>query len=286
MLPAFLTAALFASAELVVRSRVIDRDPVTLNLRSYLAGGSPNVVFGDSHAGNGANGLDDFMVFWQPGINIENLERWVTRYAAENEVERVVVQLAPHLFRADLPHETNYDAYLEGREPRFFALEERFRSSHHKYFLDALGLIDYDYQPFGIYQPNGTYPREGRWYDLSADVRSARMAVRIGQMSPVAKLIPGQTPALERMLEVLHREGSAVCVAVFPLALEYAEAMETNPAYVEALELFANLAAESGARYVDLSKAVTNPDHIFNQDHLNIEGGRAFGSVLEAACFG
>ncbi|MCI0803109.1 MAG: hypothetical protein J4N96_01545 [Chloroflexi bacterium] len=55
---------------MVVRSRVIDRDPVTLNLRSYLAGGSPNVVFGDSHAGNGANGLDDFMVFWQPGINI------------------------------------------------------------------------------------------------------------------------------------------------------------------------------------------------------------------------
>ena len=81
----------------------------------------------------------------------------------------------------------------------------------------------------------------------------------------------------------LRRSGYGVSV---PLALEYAGAVEKNPVYVEALGLFTDLSAEFGVRYVDLPKAVTNPDHIFNQDHLNIEGGRAFGPVLESACFG
>jgi hypothetical protein len=40
-----------------------------------------------------------------------------------------------------------------------------------------------------------------------------------------------------------------------------------------------------GARYTDLSRAVTVPEHMFNQGHLNLEGGEAFSPVLESACF-
>ena len=61
--------ALFASAEYILRTRIIDHDPTALNLRSYLEDGRENVVFGDSHAGNGTNGLPDYGVYWQPGIS-------------------------------------------------------------------------------------------------------------------------------------------------------------------------------------------------------------------------
>ena len=273
-------------AEFILRSRVIDHDPITLNLRSYLEGGQENIVFGDSHVGNGANGLKDYGVFWQPGISASDLERWVKRYVEHNEVERVIVQLAPHMFRANPFYESDYEGYLDGRMPLFYTLEDRFSSSLHNYFLDALSLTEYDLQPLGIYQPNGSYPRGGYWYDLSDEVRSDRMAVRVGDMNPDPELLADGIPNLDRALSALQASGAEVCIAVFPVAHEYADAMETYPVYVEALGIFESLAVKYGARYTDLSRAVTAPEHIFNQDHLNIEGGEAFGPVLESACFG
>ena len=278
--------ALFAAAEYILRSRVIDHDPTTLNLRSFLEDGRENVVFGDSHAGNGANGLPGYGVYWQPGIGAEDLERWVIRYLEHNEVNRVILQLAPHIFRAGPPHDPNYDGYLDGRMPLFYTLEERFSSSLHKYFLDALSLIEYDLQPLGIYQSNGSYPREGRWYELPDDVRADRMAVRVENMSPTLDFLLDGIPILDRTIAALQDSGAEICVAVFPLAHEYADAMETNSVYLDALGIFRSLAVKYDARYTNLSRAVTAPEHIYNQDHLNIDGGEAFGPVLESACFG
>ena len=277
--------ALFGAAEFILRTRVIDQDPITLNLRSYLEGGRENVVFGDSHVGNGANGLPGYGVFWQPGISASDLEQWVTRYLDHNEVERVIVQLAPHMFRPNPLYESDYDGYLDGRMPFVYSLEERFSSSLHKYFLDVFSVIDYDLQPLGIYQPNGSYPRAGYWYELSDEDRSDRMAVRVGDMSPTFELLSEGIPILDRTMAALKASGAEVCVAVFPLAHEYADAMETNAVYLDALGIFRSLAVKYDARYTDLSRSVTVPDHIFNQDHLNIEGGEAFGPVLESACF-
>jgi hypothetical protein len=280
------SGALFAAVEYILRTRVIDHDPVTLNLRSYLEGGRENVVFGDSHVGNGANGLPDYGVFWQPGISASDLEQWVARYLEHNEVERVIVQLAPHMFRPDPLYESDYDGYLDGRMPLIYVAEERFSSSLHKYFLDLASIIDYDLQPLGIYQPNGSYPRAGYWYELPDEVRSDRMAVRVDTMSPSIDLLTEGIPYLDRTMAALQASEAEVCVAIFPLAHEYADAMETSAVYMDALGIFRSLALKYGARYTDLSRVVTASDHIFNQDHLNIEGGEAFGPVLESACFG
>ena len=278
--------ALFAAAEYILRTRIIDQDPTTLNLRSYLEGGRENVMFGDSHVGNGANGLPGYGVFWQPGISASDLEQWVKRYLEHNEVERVVVQLAPHMFRSDPKYVSDYDGYLDGRMPLIYTFEERFSSSLHKFFLDAFSLIEYDAQPLGIYQPNGSYPRKGYWYELSDEVRSDRMAARVDEMRPTFELLTEGIPILDNAMAALQVSGAEVCVAIFPVAHEYADAMETNSAYLDALGIFRSLAVKYDARYTDLSRAVTVPEHLFNQDHLNIEGGEAFGPVLESACFG
>ena len=242
-------------------------------------------MFGDSHVANGANGLTEYGVFWQPGISASDLEQWVSRYLEHNEVERVIVQFAPHMFRPNPLYESDYDGYLDGRMPLIYALEDRFSSSLHKYFLDVFSIIEYDLQPLGIYQPNGSYPREGYWYELPGEVRSDRMAVRVGDMSPTFDLLTEGIPILDRTMFALQASRAEVCVVIFPLAHEYADAMETNAVYVDALGIFRSLALKYGARYTDLSRAVTVPEHMFNQGHLNLEGGEAFGPVLESACF-
>ena len=170
--------------------------------------------------------------------------------------------------------------------PLFYTLEERFSSSLHKYFLDAFSLIEYDLQPLGIYQPNGSYPREGYWYEQPDDVRADRMAVRVENMSPTLDALLAGIPILDRTMAALEASGAEVCVAIFPIAHEYVDAMETNAVYLDALGIFRSLAVKYDARYSDLSRAMTVPEHIFNQDHLNFEGGEAFGPVLESACFG
>jgi hypothetical protein len=277
-------AALFGASEYVLRSNVNYRDPLSQNLKLYLYNEKQNVVFGDSHAGNGSNGLDDYGVFWQPGMSVEDLEQWVTGYVERGTVERVILQLAPHMFRQDGLDDSDYDAYKNGREPFLYATQKRFQSSLHKYFLDALSLISYDYQPFGIYVENGSYPREGQWYELTDDMRASRMAVRVEQMSPDLELVPGRIETLSRVMSVLSDADADVCIAVYPLAPEYADAMEQNHAYGEVLDAFAGLAEWRGATFVDLT-GVAEPEHLFNQDHLNVEGGLAFAPILESACF-
>jgi hypothetical protein len=111
------------------------------------------------------------------------------------------------------------------------------------------------------------------------------MAVRVGDMSPTFDLLTEGIPILDRTMFALQASRAEVCVVIFPLAHEYADAMETNAVYVDALGIFRSLALKYGARYTDLSRAVTVPEHMFNQGHLNLEGGEAFSPVLESACF-
>ena len=277
-------AALFGVSEYVLRSNVIDRDPLSQNLKLYLSNEKENVIFGDSHAGNGSNGLGDYGVFWQPGMSVDDLEEWVVGYVERGTVERVILQLAPHIFRMNIHDYTDYDAYKNGREPVVYITQKRFSSSLHKYWLDALSLISHDYEPLGIYVENGSYPPEGQWYDVSEDLRARWIAVRVEQMSPDLELIPGRIETLRRVMSVLADAGADVCIAVYPLAPEYAYAMEQNHAYGEALDALAGLADWRGATFVDLTR-VAEPEHLFNQDHLNLEGGRAFAPILESACF-
>jgi hypothetical protein len=278
------SATLFGVSEYVLRSNVNYRDALTQNLRLYLSNEKQNVVFGDSHAGNGANGLDDYGVFWKPGMSAENLEQWVRGYVERGTVDRVILQLAPHMFRRGVLDDSDYDAYQNGREPFVYATQKRFSSSLHKYLLDALSISSHDYQEFGIYDENGSFPREGQWYDVPDDLRASRMAVRVELMRPDFELIPGRLASLERTMSILDESAADVCIVVFPIAPEYADAMEQIPAYVAAMDAFAVLADRHGATYVDLSRA-GEPEHLFNQDHLNLVGGLAFAPVLEAACY-
>ena len=276
--------ALFGVSEYVLRSNVNYRDPLSQNLKLYLSNEKQNVVFGDSHAGNGSNGLDDYGVFWQPGMSVEDLEQWVIGYIERGTVERVILQLAPHMFRPNGLDDSDYDAYENGHDPFLYVTQKRFGSSLHKYLLDALSLISHDYQPFGIYMENGSYPPEGQWYEVSEDMRASRMAFRVEQMSPDLELITGRIETLSRVMSVLSDADAEVCIAVYPLAPEYADAMEQNHAYGEALDALAGLAEWRGANFVDLTR-VAEPEHLFNQDLLNLEGGRAFAPILESACF-
>jgi hypothetical protein len=59
-----------------------------------------------------------------------------------------------------------------------------------------------------------------------------------------------------------------------------------TPVYSEALELFASLSLKYGARFADLSHAVTNLDYLYNQDHLNIKGSEVLTRILLPECFG
>ena len=98
-------------------------------------------------------------------------------------------------------------------------------TSLHRYFLDALWLIEHNYQPSG----SELVLRSEYLSEQSFEARAKQLKDRVDLMSPVSDQVVENAPKLERMMAALEQSEAQVCVVVYPVSPDYASAMELNP---------------------------------------------------------
>jgi hypothetical protein len=109
-------------------------------------------------------------------------------------------------------------------------------------------------------------------------------ALRAQLHTPVREIYTlQQALRYRKMVEELKSQNIEVCMVAYPLSSAYRRAAEGVPTFAETHNFYAAVAAETGARFVDATRAF--PDKLFGDpDHLSKQGAAELTDRLQREC--
>lgn len=291
---ALVLALIAAASEWLVRDQVLPQDDFRAHVRHVKASTAKDTAFGDSHVARGFAPPAPFANLAYPSEGVPHMAWKVRAYYKNRKPGRVILSADPHLFspyRLAVPlgdYPSGFDGGLQG--PAIF--NPYFRSQLFAYwtaFVESGGRLRSTIERTA----NGALLSPG---DLSrADPRrrlyETRFRVRVHRVVDGARL-EKSFDEYRRLVKWLTDAGARVCLALFPLSPDYRRAYATvaRPAWREArsrlIGRMKELAAATGARFVDHRAAVSAPRDFRDPDHLNGPAARLYGPRLVRDCFG
>jgi hypothetical protein len=275
------------ATEWLVRVKVVPNHSFYKHLALFQTDTRTDAAFGDSQVSNGFTGAPGFVNLGYPGDDFVNMDTKVRLYFAERRPGRVVIQAGLNHFSYQFVRRVGRDdalldavkalpwlamtapwhrieligywkTFLTGGD---FVSQRRFQE-------DGSQLVDYDY---------ADHPPLLRRQE-AARLASQWAPIRRFQDSSVAK-------GLDALLDFLQARGAKVCLVTMPLTPEVVESMRTYPAFEEARDFMADLAAKKGIAYLDL-RAQPYPDHFYaDRNHLNAAGASVLTATVTQLCF-
>jgi hypothetical protein len=287
-LAATLGVGLIASAALV-KYAVEPNDRVIQSLALVQSATASNAAFGDSHFAWGFVGSPEFPTFAAEGETIQDMELRVRYYFRDKPPGRVVLQGDPHSF-APYKLERATHAYLDHMGNSFW---QRFNDHHRQYlglYWERVMADGLD----GFRQRNelrwGWIVGQEDWSAVKPDARVGLASARFRHQTPATDFEQLQeTESYRRTLAFLKERGADICIVTSPVSFEYYTYASRNPGTVAAMDFFRQLAAQSGARYVNFFDLYARPEfagYFRDMDHLNHVGAPRFTKKALSACFG
>ena len=246
-----------------------------------LQGTAPWAAIGDSHAANGlvtTEWLDNL------GQASDNLESMLGKLA--------IRKVRPGLKGVIMPADAQLFAFYRltaDQGKRLSNLREEhlsplllLRSEHRQYLVSTVVAIASD--PAVLWRERGgnlqkvesPMPDTPKW-DKDA-------VLRVQLHTPVREMHTlQQALRYRKIVEEMKSLKIEVCMVAYPLSSAYRRAAEGVPTFAETHNFYAAVAAETGARFVDATRAF--PDKLFGDpDHLSRQGAAELTDRLQREC--
>lgn len=271
----------------LVRTRVEPRDNLTRNLVQLTTIRAPVVAAGDSRMAFDFVPGDHAANLSYVGENIEDMNRRLRMHLASGATPKVVLlQATPHLFSTYRLSAGLADYLAEG-DKTVLGVGERhlpYLFTYWKLYLSSRGFASGTIS----LRDKGGLTRTERFDALTPDARRVAAGARAAQQMPVEDI--RSTPAArlyETLVSFLIDRGIAVCMVNLPVSPEYLQAIDGNPRVQAARDFYRQVAAETGARYIDLERSLSSPDdlrYFTDADHLTPEGASVLTGRLIDSC--
>jgi hypothetical protein len=284
---------LAAATEWLVRTQVVPQDTFSKHLRLLQTTTQRDASFGDSHVARGFDASNGFVNLAYPSENIEYMYWKMRTFFDARPPGRVIVQADPHIFA---PYRVNapFRPYVDSKPfkaPVLYSATARHRPQLIAYwsaFLNGFGQLESKVQQ----TENGALLSKG---DLSAQPlrkrqAEARLRIQTHRHEQSQAVVIAQARYFE-MISFLAAKGAQICLVSFPVSPDYIAALadadqQTTPSgHANAIQFFEEMAAQTGARYIDARAQITNLALFRDVDHLNVEGAGIFSSSLIRQCF-
>lgn len=282
--------AMAGATEWLVRTRVAPVHPFYAYLALFRTTAADSAAFGDSYAAYGLSGLAGMVDLAEPGDGFYAIGRKVRLFFAERAPDRVIIEAQPHHFsRAYVSWRDSGDHFPDfvksGGVGWLRIASPVHRPELFRYWQEFLGRGGFvAHNPVAA---DGTRPGTDSFAARDQGDRAAMVRRQALMRQPVKGF---ETTAVAEeyraVVAFLRAKGARVCLLTFPVSPGLQEAERRLSDYATARAWFDRLAAQAGARHVDLSDLSLPDDHFSDSDHLNLTGAQRVTPEALARCFG
>lgn len=285
--------AFAGASEWLVRAQVAPADTITQHVSLFRETQSPFAVFGDSHAARGFDAAAPVVNLAYPSENFIRMDWKIDRYLNKTTPQVVVLQADPHLFAPYRLEEGlgDYPADFEQSPPAFAAFSDRYRPqliALWRSFIARGGRIASSIEV----TPQGALLSPGDLEAWSAPKAAQFTADRVTLHRPArGPAFDAAAAQYRAMAEKLSQAGARLCLVAFPVSPIYRAELAARPAaerddWARADAFYQSVAADVGGRYLDHRALYDDAGLYRDPDHLNADGAKVYGPVLQDACFG
>lgn len=275
-----LLGAALGAVELHLRHQSAQNVGVDVYRQRVLQGTAPWAAIGDSHAANGlvtTEWLDNL------GQASDNLDSMLGKLAIRKErpgLKGVIMPADAQLF-AFYRLTADQGKRLSNLREEHLSTLLLLRLEHRQYLVSTVFAIASDpavlwRTPVGNLQTLMPMPDTPKW-DKDA-------VLRVQLHTPVREMHTlQQALRYRKIVEDMKSLNIEVCMVAYPLSSAYRRAAEGIPTFAETHNFYAAVATETGARFVDATRAF--PDKLFGDpDHLSPQGAAALTARLQREC--
>ena len=284
------SAAYFIGTEWLLQVHVIPKDNMIKRAKLFHKQESLNILIGDSQLRDGVNFLPGFVNLSAGSQKYGEMELKVLKYYDDaDEPFKIILHGAINGFAKYRDKPSNkyvYEFYLHDNTDPPFILTNYYQSRAFLYwnnFIKNKGrIITYEHH----YNKDGSTTRFGNvstWSDKELAVKLAHTKNQYIPLPAPKKLAAYRS--LVNMLKFLQSKDAQVCLVVPPYHERLKQDFIHEPRVVEVLNIFKDLSARYGARYVNYLDDKL-PAHYFNDlSHVNKRGAKYITDTIAKQCF-
>ena len=280
-----------AASEWLIRTHVAPNQNIELHAEFLRSATFPNAAFGDSHVAMGITGSNEIINLGFPGNALNEIIGKARIYFERVQPGKVILQADPQqLVPGRLSKSFEPDRALfegEGGLFRFLKLSvpvyRRAILGHWESFLAGKPFTKTrEFNPADGSQTatrNITDWSEEQIVELSETILTDQRNLAVDPLHPV----------LVRYLDLakwITEKGGEVCFAAYPVDRTFYKLAASDPTEQKSIDLFSDMAAAVGGRFVDFRSQDYPRKYFFDPDHMTEEGGELFTKDVLEACFG
>lgn len=243
-------------------------------------------AFADSRGANGLRSRKDFDQFSLAGDNLATIVGKAQFFVKRGFAKGIVLQADPHHF-ASYRLNRDQSSLREDLFSNDTPLLKFLRPPYRQYLLDywQAYISEMVAPPRTDTDVASAHTMVRLSEQPSAEVDAAA-SIRAGLQTPVNTVHRTHFAQLySKAIQELRSADINVCLVSFPVSSAYRQIISTEPSYANALNYYAEVAKQTGARYLDYTSLLED-DMFSDPDHLNEDGAQALTDAVLRNCFG
>jgi hypothetical protein len=280
------------ASETLIRLYVEPTDELKERVINYHTSKKADAAFGDSHTIAGLRSVDGVFNGAFPGEDLPSLLHKVKNYYRDRKVGTVLLQAEPQFLRwkSASDKERRYRAHFDAD----FDIADVQRGS-------SVRLLTPYYRQrllhfWGTFLRREVQGRTARadgkvasWSELSPNERVWKARKRSRGFLPTPSVFDDDPEQIQVKWSAtilwLKQRGGRICLIAYPVASEYADALEGPLSQTSAV--FSRLATQHDVPYIDLTHHFADSLELFeDQDHVNVAGSIRIATIVKERCLG